>query len=320
MLALYISLGVAVLILPGLFLIYYISRKVYTVLLVRENKEKWSRECSWDDDEQKEMFRIGIEWGEQNEQFHKQVTVTNDGFRLVGEYFDFGFKKAVIIIPGRMETCAYSYYFAKPYKEMGYNLLAIDNRSHGLSEGKYNTLGIREHKDIIAWAKLLKSEYGIESIVLHGICIGGATATYAATDGEGKDYFDGIVTDGMYNDFGIMLKSRFKERKKPIFPFVPLIMLYIRMAAGKSAKKFSPFTVMDKLEKPIMFIYSREDVFSDPANVEKLYGKCNAKKRLCWFDKGIHSHIRINDETGYDKQIKLFIQDLVESNNNIQEV
>lgn len=313
MLALYIALGVIGLLLLGFLPIFLISRKIYTVLLVRENQQKWSRECSWDDEEQIEMFRIGIEWGDENEQFHKQVTVNSDGLKLVGEYFDFGYKKAVIIIPGRMETCAYSYYFAKPYKEMGYNVLAIDNRAHGLSEGKYDTIGLEEYKDIIEWAKLLKKEHGVESIVLHGICIGGATATYAAVDEEGKQYFDGLITDGMYNDFEVMLKSRFVARKKPIFPFVPLIMLYIRMAAGKSAKKFSPIELIDRLEKPILFIYSRQDIFSDPANVEKLYSKCNAQKRICWFDKGIHSHIRINDQEGYDSQVKQFLTDFVKT-------
>lgn len=311
MLALYISLGVLAFLLLAVAPFILISRKIYTVLLVRKNKEKWSRECSWDDEEQREMFRIGLEWGKENEQFHKQVTVKSDGFKLVGEYFDFGNKKAVIIIPGRMETCAYSYYFAKPYKEMGYNVLAIDNRSHGLSEGKYNTLGIKEHKDIIAWAKLLKEEHGVEGIMLHGICIGGATATYAATDDEGKKLFEGIVTDGMYNDFKIMLNGRFKERKKPVFPFVPLILLYIKTSAGRSAVKFSPYTVIDKLEVPILFIYGRQDVFSAPENVQKLYEKCRAQKRICWFDKGIHSHLRINDEAGYDNQVKQFIKDFV---------
>ncbi|MDE7405567.1 MAG: lysophospholipase [Clostridiales bacterium] len=311
MLALYISLGVVLLLAPAVFIIIFISRKIYTILLVRETPDKWGRDCSWDNEEQREMFRIGLEWGEENAAFHKQVSVKSEGLRLVGEYYDFGGKKAVIIIPGRMETCAYSYYFAKPYKELGYNILAIDNRSHGLSEGKYNTIGLREYKDIIEWAKLLKTEFGVESVLLHGICIGGATATYAATDPEGKKLFDGLVTEGMYNDFGIMLKYRFKERKKPTFPFIPLIMSYIRHAAGKSAKKFCPYNMVNKLEIPIMFIYSREDVFSDPANVQKLYDKCAAKKRICWFDKGIHSHIRINDECGYDEQVKQFVRDFV---------
>lgn len=304
----YVVAAAAVLLLGDVVFFVLIARHIYRILLVRTIPDKWSRECSWDDEEQREMFRIGLKWGEKNEAYHKRVSVTSDGLRLVGEYFDFGYKKAVIVIPGRMETCAYSYYFAKPYQESGYNVLAIDNRSHGLSEGKYNTVGIREYKDIIAWAKLLR-EYGVESVVLHGICIGGATAIYAATDEEGKNYFDALVTDGTYNDFRVMLNDRFRERKKPVFPFVPIIMGYLRRAAGKSAVGFSPLTEIGKLEKPILFFYSKQDVFSKPENVQKLYDKCVAPKRIHWFEKGIHSHIRINCEEEYDGLIKEFLWD-----------
>lgn len=291
--------------------LWLIARYIYRILLVRTSKEKWSRECSWDDGEQREMFRIGIAWGDEHEAAHRRVSVTSEGLRLVGEYFDFGNKKAVIIIPGRMETCAYSYYFAKPYEEMGYNVLAIDNRSHGLSEGKYNTVGLREYKDIIVWAKLLREEYGVESVALHGICIGGATAIYAAADEDSKKYFSALVLDGTYNNFRIMMDARFRDRKKPVFPFVPIIMAYLKRAAGKDAVKFSPITEIDKLGIPVLFLYSKEDVFSDPVNVQKLYDKCKTEKRIHWFEKGIHSHIRINAQEEYDGQIKEFFKDYV---------
>ncbi len=310
MLALYITLAVLGVLLLALAPFPIMAYVLYRILLVRTGPEKWSRECSWDDEEQREMFRTGEEWGRENEPFHETTTVFSDGLKLVGEYFDFGNKKAVIIIPGRMETCAYSYYFAKPYKEAGYNVLAIDNRAHGLSEGKYDTVGLREHRDIIAWAKQLREKYGVEQIILHGICIGGATSIYAAADGEGKAYFSGVVAEGVYNDFGTMLKARFKVRKKPSWPFVPIIMLYIRLSGGRSAKKFSPMNTVGRLEMPILMMYSREDVFSDPANVEKLYAACPPQKRLRWFEKGIHSHIRINNVEAYDAEVKAFLETL----------
>lgn len=306
-----IALAAIVALLLTIFVpLWLIARHIYRILLVRTSQEKWGRECSWDDKEQQEMFRIGIAWGEENAAAHRSVSVTSEGFRLAGEYFDFGNKKAVIIIPGRMETCAYSYYFAKPYQEMGYNVLAIDNRSHGLSEGKYNTVGLREYKDIIAWAKLLKS-FGAEAIVLHGICIGGATAIYAAGDAEGKEYFNALVADGTYNNFKMMMDDRFRDRKKPVFPFVPIIMAYLKRAAGKDAVKFSPLNEISKLEIPVLFFYSKQDVFSKPENVQKLYDRCGEPKRLHWFEKGIHSHLRINAEEEYDGQIKEFFKDYV---------
>lgn len=111
MIALYIFLGII-----GAALVLYvfpnllIASVVYRILLVRTSKKKWSRNCSWDDEEQKKMFALGEEWGKEREKYHERVSIKSGKFNLVGEYFDFGYKKAVIIIPGRMETCVYSYY------------------------------------------------------------------------------------------------------------------------------------------------------------------------------------------------------------------
>lgn len=309
--ALYIFLGL----IGAIFLFYIIptfliSIVLYTILLVRNKEEKWGRNVSWDNEEQQEMFRVGEEWGEENKEFQERVTIKSEGFNLVGEYFNFGFDKTVIIIAGRMESCLYCYYFAKPYKDSGYNILAIDNRSHGLSEGKYNTIGIKEYIDILNWSKFIHEKYGINNIVYHGICIGSATAIYAVTSELCPDYVKGLVTDGMYVNFSESLKNHLIERNKPLFPYVKEINMLISIHAGKNPEKFSPINVIDKLDKPILFIYSRMDTYSTPDKSEILYNKCSSKnKRIAWFDKGVHSHVRINNLEGYDNAVKGFLSD-----------
>lgn len=310
---LYILIGVLV----GVFLLallpmFVIARIIFRILLVRTSEEKWSRQCSWDDPEQQRMFDEGAAWGEKYASYQKRLTIESDGFKLVGEYFDFGHDKAVILIPGRMETCIYSYFFSDPYMKEGYNVLAIDNRSHGLSEGKYDTVGLDEYCDIIAWAKLLRAEHGIKSIVIHGMCIGAATAINALSDPEGKELIQGLVSEGVYVNFGVMLKERFIERGKPTFPLVNLVLFYIALHAHKSPIKFSPLNKIGGVEAPILFLYGKEDIYSKPENIEAIYKNCKAPKRLRMFDKGIHSHLRINAPEEYDAEVRKFLVDLPE--------
>ena len=47
------------------------------------------------------MFSRGIQWMNQNKVSMTHVSINNKGLNLYGEYFNFGFKKAVIIIAGR---------------------------------------------------------------------------------------------------------------------------------------------------------------------------------------------------------------------------
>lgn len=310
MIALYIVLGVI-----GAFILFValpfliISIRIFRQILVRTNREKWARQCSWDEPEQNEMFARGEEWGRENAEFQHTVSVKSGKFRLAGEYFDFGFRKAVIIVPGRTESCVYSYFFAKPYKEMGYNVLTIDNRSHGLSDGRYNTLGMKEYKDLLAWAKLLHDEWGVEKVWFHGICIGAATALNAFTCKDAPDYLEGLTADGVYLHFKDMLVKRIKAQGHMVHPVAELMMFYVQLISGKNPTTHGPIHCIDKMTKPVLFFYSKEDIYSNPADVQKLFEKCAAsRKEIHWFEKGVHSHIRINDETRYDALIENFLK------------
>ena len=313
MIALYIVLGIL-----GAVLLFYviptliISNVIYTVLFVRTDKEKWSRTVSWDDEEQRIMFAQGQEWGDRYDKYRKTVQIKSQKFNLVAEYFNFGSDKVVIVIPGRMESGTYSYYFSEPYRKAGYNVLAIDNRSHGLSDGRYNTIGLKEYVDILEWIKYAHDELGNSSVIIHGLCIGSATALYAITDERCPDYVKALIADGMYVNFHESLKNHLIERKKPLFPFVGEIMFMMRLVAGKSAKKWSPINVIKKMNKPILFIYSKEDIYSLPELGQKLYDTCPSKeKRLEYFPHGAHSHVRINNTEAYDSKISSFLVDFV---------
>lgn len=293
----------------GVLPIFLIANRIYSVLFIRCNKKKWSRTVSWDDEELREMFAIGRAWGEKYDEYRKSISINSCGFNLVAEYFDFGFDKVVIVIPGRMESGTYSYYFSEPYRKLGYNVLAIDNRSHGLSEGRYNTLGLKEYKDIINWAIYLQNNENIHHVLIHGICIGSATGLYALIDKEAPSNLKGLIAEGMYTSFKETLDNNLKKRNKPVFPFSPIILGMMHIVSGKNVKKNGPLYKLDQLKKPILFMYSKEDVFS--THGEKLYSIVKAPKKIDWFPKGAHSHIRIHNTEAYDKSIMDFVKEYI---------
>lgn len=283
---------------------------IYNILFVRTSDKKWTRECSLkDDEEQKEMYSRGEKWGNTYVDCMTEISITNEGFKLVGQYFDFGSKKAVIVIAGRSEACRYSCYFSEPYRRAGYNVLCIDNRSHGFSDGKYNNIGFKEYKDILAWGKHLHDSLNNEQVICHGICIGSATAMYALTSPGCPDYMAGLVADGMYVTFRESFKNHLIEMKKPCFPTEQLLMLIITLRSGTNAFKEGPIRRIKSYTKPILFLYSKQDSYSVPEKGQLLYDMCKSKKQLTWFEKGVHSHLRINAEQKYDDTIVKFLQE-----------
>lgn len=312
-----VLITLAVLLLGGLaFMFIYtypISKRVYKTQLVRTEPEKWGRVCSApENEEQLQMWNAGIEWANQYREKVIEVETQNDGFNLYGEYFDFGGDKCVIILPGRCESLVYSYYFAAPYEKAGFNVLVVDTRCHGKSDGIYNTIGVKESGDVIAWSKLLHEQFGNKEVWYHGICIGTASAIFAITKKDCPEYVKGFVTEGCFVSFRETFKRHMIADKRPLFPVLDLVMLHINRHTKTNVYRDKPISAIKKIapEKRVLFLYGKQDIFSIPQKSQLLFDACSANdKKLVWFEKGGHSHLRINNTQEYDNAIINFFKD-----------
>lgn len=293
-----------------LFMLRYtnsIAKRVYEDQLVRTSPEKWGRTCSFPDDvEQVQMWNDGIAWAERNRSRITELEIENEGFRLVGQYFDFGAKRCVIILPGRCESLVYSYYFAPPYEQAGFNVLVVDTRCHGLSDGKYNTIGVQESKDMLAWAELVHKRFDNGEIYFHGICIGTSSGLFALEASRCPEYLKGLVTEGCYISFPETFRRHMMALNRPRFPVLPLAMRQIYRHTGTNVYKQKPITAIKKIRPDcrILFLYGEKDIFSIPRKSRQLFEACASKdKKLVWFEKGGHSHLRINNTQQYDQAI-----------------
>ncbi len=305
----------AIILLLAVFFVIAMSLVLYNIILVRTSELKWGRECSITEDaEYQRMYDIGLAWEQHHRDCKSEVFVQSDGFRLAGEYFDFGSDRAVIIVAGRTESCLYSYFFAEPYRVAGYNVLVIDNRAHGLSEGKRVSLGFKEYRDLLKWGELLHEEKGNAHLMLHGICIGSSVALFTLTDPSCPAYWDGMVAEGMYTTFAESFKNHMIQDHRPLFPIFYVTMLWVLLLSGANVMTDGPLKRLPLLKKPILFLHSREDVFSLPEKAELLYEKCKARKEMVWFETGAHSRLRIRHLEAYDAAVRAFAKRLRNEN------
>ena len=103
-----------------------------------------------------------------------------------------------------------------------YHVILIDQRGHGLSQGKSITFGVRESKDIASWIKYGKERFGNDKrILLSGISMGGATVLFSAPY---LSIEDKIIADCPYTDVKEIIKYSLKNMKisPSFFPFVNL--------------------------------------------------------------------------------------------------
>ncbi len=303
----------AVISLVGMFIVTWgIAKRIYADKFVRTSPDKWQRENSCPDNpEHCVMYDMGLEWGERHKDSIKELTVTSeDGLKLVGQYFDFGFDRCAMIFPGRAEAVKYCYFFAPPYEKAGYNIFVADTRAHGLSEGKYVGFAVLESRDILCWARLINERFGIENIVIHGVCVGGAASVLALSAPDCPPYIKKLVTEGLYTDFYDVLKQRTRLEGKPTFPVVAELALLAKRNAGVDVFRDKPINRIPFVKAPMLFLQGRQDKSSLPKRCEMLYDACGSEdKRIVWFDKGAHSHLRINNMEEYDRAVTDFIKE-----------
>ncbi len=292
-----------------LFVTMPIAKRVYRDILVRTSPEKWGRCCSApENEEQLAMWNSGVEWGRENAICMSEVEITSYGLKLVGEYYDFGAKRCVLILPGRCECLMYAYYFAQTYTKTKCNVLVVDARAHGNSEGTYNSCGLWESRDALNWVRFLREQKGMDEVILHGVCVGGSACFLAAANPECPDYLSTIIAEGCFTSFRESFKRHMQYEKRPIFPVLDEIMHLIHKCAGNNVNRNTPLRCVKKCDKRVLFICGRQDLFSVPRESQRLYDSCISKdKRIKWLDKGAHSHLRINNTAEYDRAILDFI-------------
>lgn len=282
-----------------------IGKKVYFDQLVRTSEEKWGTACSApENEEQLSMWNTGCAWAAQHQDVMQEVDITHDGLHLHGELYRFGGNKCVIILPGRCECLKYSYYFAAPYEKAGFNVLVIDSRAHGQSDGKYNTVGIKESRDVLAWARYLEQQWQMESIWLHAICIGSSAAALAMAAPDCPTTIHGMVAEGMFVSFRECFKRHMMDLNRPRFPVLDLTMRNMNRYGGVNVYKDTPLRHIANVKQKALFLFGEQDIFSIPPKSRMLVDRCGSPdKKLVWFPKGGHSHLRINDPEGYDRAI-----------------
>ena len=289
------------------FIIAYI---VYSKTLMRGKSGTWGREhCSEPGCIPLEtMWERGIEWSKGYKQYVKELSITsNDGLKLVAEWFDYGFDKTVIILPGRRETLVYSYYYANPYKEAGVNVLVIDQRAHGFSEGKYSTGGIKEAEDVSLWMKYLHDELGQKEIYIHGICVGTCCTSIVVAKYK-TDYLKAIILDSMFITYKEIYKNHYLESGHKLFPVYYQIWFWFRFFTHCNIEDSRPDKYMSKMDLPVMFVWGTKDVYCLHEKSQILYDLCASKnKEIHWFEGAEHSRVRLFDEKRYDAIIKDFL-------------
>lgn len=195
------------------------------------------------------------------------------------------------------------------FHRLGYHVLLPYQRSHGESQGKYITYGVRERFDCRDWARYASQRFGKElPLFLMGISMGSATVLMAS----GLDLPEntrGIVADcGFTTPWAIMAHVAKRDFHLPPFPFLYLLDLVARVVAGFSLKGADTREALGKNRLPVLFLHGQADDFVPEEMTEENYRACRGEKELYLVPEAGHAQSFGMDTQGCERVIERFLE------------
>lgn len=219
-----------------------------------------------------------------NDHNPEQVSITsNDGLELKGNLICAkNPKRTVLCVHGfrGQGICDFGA-VCSFYYEQDCNLLIIDQRSHGASDGRYITFGIKERYDVASWTSFLNEKLGDKlPIILDGVSMGAATVLMASGL-ELPSNVRGIIADCGFTSPREIFKHVAKEYYHlPSFPLIPIFGLLCRTVAGFNMDDTNTKEALAKNTRPVLFVHGESDRFVPSYMSRENYEECKADRYI----------------------------------------
>ena len=195
--------------------------------------------------------------------------------------------------------------------QMGHNVLLIDERAHGKSDGCTISFGIQERLDLLDWVNYAIQRFGDDvEILLYGVSMGGATVLMASNlplPGNVK----GIIADCPYAKPLDVIIYVGERTSFPTWLIKPFATLAARMYGGFDLMEMDAVRAVKNAVVPILIIHGEADRYV-PCNMSEAVALANPTMvRRFTFPDAAHGISYLVDTPRYHKIVKEFVQQVL---------
>lgn len=248
-------------------------------------------------------------WLEENSK-DVYITSNNGNLKLHGYEIENEEKSDIwtIVIHGYMGEGKGMATYAKEFYNRGYNVLVVDLRGHGQSEGDYIGMGWPDRLDIIDWSNYIIGKNNNSKIILYGVSMGAATVMMTTGEELPQNIKLAIEDCGytsIWEEFEMQLKELFNL---PAFPALNAASTICKLRAGYKIEDGSSIEQLKKSKTPTLFIHGDKDTFVPFEMLDKVYEVASCEKEKLVIEGATHAQSsNVNPEL-YWKTIDEFIE------------
>lgn len=195
---------------------------------------------------------------------------------------------------------------AKFLNSLGYNLLFVDNRAHGLSQGKYIGFGVLDSVDVNSWVDYLVTNMNQETIILYGMSMGAATVMNAQNNKVKAIIADCGFASG-YDEVAYQIKKMYHL---PPFPIIPISNVLLKLLAHYSLKEKEAYKSIKNYKNNLLIIHGDKDHFVPTRDAYKIFDNATCHKKILIVPGASHAKSYLKDTELYEQTIKEFLDEI----------
>lgn len=191
--------------------------------------------------------------------------------------------------------------------QMEHNVLLIDERAHGRSEGHTISFGILERLDLLDWVNYAIRRFGSDvQILLYGVSMGGATVLMAA-DLNLPQNVKGIIADCPYaRPLDIILYVG-ERTAFPDFLIKPFAIMAAKLYGNFDLMEIDAIRAVEHTKVPVLIVHGEDDRYV-PCKMSESVAQANPKMvQRFTFPGAAHGISYLVDTPRYQNIVKDFV-------------
>lgn len=193
--------------------------------------------------------------------------------------------------------------------QMEHNLLLVDQRAHGKSQGRTISFGINERWDVLDWVDYACKRFGADTqILLYGVSMGAATVLMASGLNLPQNV-KGIIADCPYSSPIDIIVHVGKTYPLPQWLIRPFAILGAKIYGGFNLLETDAKQSVSHSKAPILILHGQADGFV-PQEMSDIVTANPTLVRRITFPGADHALSYLSDTPRYCQEVKVFVNTL----------
>ena len=194
------------------------------------------------------------------------------------------------------------------FYKLGFNILLLDVRAHGNSDGEYITLGYKEGKDLGDWINYIVKRYPNSEIATYGMSMG-ASIVLSSCGETMSDNYKLCIADCPFDSVDGVLYNIGRYLMGIPYPLLAFILSSVNIFSNIINGSSIYFSISDSLIKskvPILFIHGDRDYLVPSYFSKHMYNNYKNEKDILIVKNAGHCECKYKDTDLYLNKIKDF--------------